>query len=114
MTTATKSRTKKKKKNIIPVGDNVLLELIISEETEGGIVLPKAETNTAKVLAIGCGVDKNLIADAEDGLSRGFSIGDTVYLPKGDTLGTVVNSEDGTKRYLVLPPKYIAFIIEKK
>ena len=116
MVTATKTKTKKKekKRTAIPLGNNVLVELLLTDETEGGIILPREDAHTGVIQAIGGGVDDTYVGDESGCRSRGLSIGDVVYLPKGQKVGELIKSYDGEKVYLVVPPQYIAFIREGK
>ena len=113
---------KTKKKTIIPFGNRILVEIQILT-TIGGIELPpgseEGQIRSGYIRAIGCGIDNDLIdstavyGKTESPKSRGFKIGDKVYLPRGISVGDKFTEDDG-KILLVIPPDYISAIIEEE
>ena len=70
---------------VIPVGDQILVELIFENKTPGGITLPEKTVQYGILKAIGLGVDsKYLGAENKEKNSRGIKVGDKVFLPRGD------------------------------
>lgn len=103
---------------IVPLGDRVVVELIMTAESEGGIILPEKRANCGYVRAIGLGVPGELVAGDEEITAksklnaRGFRVGDKVYLPRGDSVGEKFPTSEGGV-LLVLPSSHIAVIIEE-
>ena len=104
------------KKKIIPLHDNILIELNVKEATAGGIVLPSGseDVKTGSIVAIGTGVPKELVDDGSKQApcrnSRGLKIGDKVFLPRGDKVGD--KFQDDGKQYLNTKITNISAIIE--
>lgn len=107
-----------KKVNIVPLGDRVLIELAMTDLSEGGIHLPEKQSNHGRIKAIGMGVPGELVAGDEEITnksklnSRGFRVGDIVYLPKGANVGEKFPTDDGGM-CLLLPSAHIAAIVEE-
>ena len=91
----------------MPIGDNVLVELIMEEKSAGGLVLPDKTVQYGILKAISLGVDQKFLGpENKDKNSRGIKVGDKVFLPRGDQ-GTKV----GDKMRL-MSASYIAAVIE--
>ena len=91
----------------LPVGDQVLVELLFEDKSEGGLVLPDKTVKYGKLKAIGLGVDaKYLGIFNKEKNSRGIAINDKVLLPRGDQ-GYKVSD---TLR--LMSASYIAAVIE--
>ena len=73
-----------------PLADFVLVRLILEKESEGGIVLPDKKIRYGMVKSIGPGVDAKLYMGNKDSIpgTRGMSVGDKVFLPRGENGGT--------------------------
>ena len=71
----------------IPMGENVLVDLIMEAKSEGGLVLPEKQANYGIVKAIGCAIDKEkyLCGTDKSRNARGLQVGDRVFLPRGDS-----------------------------
>ena len=98
---------------ILPIGNRVLIELIMETETAGGLQLPVKEVKSGIVVAMGTCIFKELVSP--DGKinpdlgSRGIRLQDKVFLPKGKKIGD--EFEMGSKKYLLIPVDYIGGIL---
>lgn len=71
-----------KKEEVIPchpVGEQILVKLILESESAGGITLPTKQVRFGVVKAIGKAIDPAKYLG-----ENGFNLGDTVFLPRGD------------------------------
>lgn len=93
---------------LIPLGDRVLIELILEETSAGGLVLPTKECKSGIIRHIGAGVPETMVGIKNEG-RRGMVLGDRVFLPRGDKIGDVF-TKDG-KTYVLLPVQYISAIL---
>lgn len=107
-----------KKVRIVPLGDRVLVELIETNKSPGGLTLPEKQCSHGIIRAIGLGVPGELVAGDQENTrdsklnSRGFRINDVVYLPKGANVGEKFPTDEGTM-CLLLPSSHIAAIVEE-
>jgi len=98
---------------VLPIGNRVLIELIVETETAGGLQLPVKEVKSGIVVAMGTCIFKELVSP--DGKihpelgSRGLRLRDKVFLPKGRKIGD--EFEMGSKKYLLMPVDYIGGIL---
>ena len=61
-----------------PIGELILVKLIMETESAGGISLPVKQIRYGIVKAIGKAIDPKYLGE------NGFNIGDKVFLPRGD------------------------------
>jgi co-chaperonin GroES (HSP10) len=100
----------------IPVGDRVLVEMIISDKSEGGLILPEEVGITGVVMSIGRGVPEWFTKDSDAmwmstrDMSRGVRVGDTVHLARGMQSGTEFKVNG--KLYLLVASNMIGAIID--
>lgn len=93
-----------KKTEFVPMGDRVLVELIMSSETEGGIVLPDKQISSGIIKAIGNGVNKE---------THPLKVGDKVFLPRGVGSGErIVSAETNQCTHLLVPYINIVAVIK--
>jgi len=99
---------KKEELPLIPLGDKVLIELVLEATSPGGLVLPEKSCKSGIVKAIGAGVHESLLGDKVEG-SRGMKVGDKIFLPRGDKLGDIFTKNERT--YVLIPAQYITAIL---
>lgn len=92
-----------------PLGDRVLVELIMESKSAGGIDLPEKQVKFGFLRAIGLGVPDNYVSGKE-GFAPPIKCGDKVFLPRGDTVGDKFKTDDGAI-FLLIPITYIAAVM---
>jgi co-chaperonin GroES (HSP10) len=89
--------------DIVPMGDRVLLELVLTTKSAGGIDLPEKQIQHAIVRAIGGGVNKE---------THPLKSGDKVFLPRGGNVGDkIIDRETNQATHLLVPVNHIAAVI---
>jgi co-chaperonin GroES (HSP10) len=108
----TEAQMKAEQKNLpcLPLGDRILVELITSIKSAGGIDLPEKEVKYGIVKAIGGGVPVFMInSNLDNTKCCGLEVDCKVFLPRGGNVGD--RFEKDGKSYLLVSSPYIAAIL---
>jgi co-chaperonin GroES (HSP10) len=89
---------------IRPLGDRVLVELVTTMKSAGGIDLPEQQVQHGIIRAIGDGVNLT---------THPIKVGNRVFLPRGSNVGDkIINRATNKATHILLPISHVAAVID--